>query len=131
MNFDSDDHVNPADTLDQPTARAGRGPAALGAICAIVGAFPVAAFVALVYRFPFPLAGYQSGIGAMLLSPIAVAVYGILLGGFVLLGLLGAVAGAVLGSEESPAETILPAALLIDLAAMLLLAVWDKIYGPW
>src|SRR5690606_18388201 len=116
---------------DQRPARRGMGPAALGAICTVVGAFPVAAFVALVYRFPFPLAGYQSGIGAMLLSPIAVAVYGILLGGFVLRGLLGAIGGAVRGSVEWTAETTLPAALLIDLAAILLLAVWDKIYGPW
>lgn len=131
MTFDDCELSHPADTLEQQTTRRGMGPAAVGAICTIVGAFPVAAFVALVYRFPFPFAGYQSGVAAMLLSPIAVAVYGILLGGFVLLGLAGAIAGAVLGSEESPMETILPAALLIDLAAMLLLAVWDKIYGPW
>jgi len=131
MNFDDRDLSHPVEMLDQPPRRREMRPATWGAICTIVGAFPVAAFVALVYRFPFPLAGYQSGVAAMLLSPIAVAVYGILLGGFVLLGLLGAVAGAVLGTDESPAETILPAALLIELAAMLLLAVWDKIYGPW
>ena len=35
--------------------------AAVGALYAVLEAFPAAAFVALVFRFPFPLGGYEGG----------------------------------------------------------------------
>ena len=104
----------------------------MGALTAIIGTFPVAAVVALLYRFPFPLAGYSSGFGAMVRSPVAVAFYGVLSGGFIVLALLGAVIGKVFHSPDvSRKKTIVTLALFIDIVVMILLAMWDKIYGPW
>ena len=116
-----------------------RGPvvcAAVGALYAVLGAFPVAALLALVYRFPIPMVGYRSGIEAMVLSPIAVILYGIL-GGVLILAVLGAVVGWMAHgrhnrrSYRNKHREIVIAAAVIDCAAMTLLAVWDKIYGPW
>lgn len=104
----------------------------LGAILTVLGTFPVAAVVALLFRFPVPFSGYQSGFEAMLISPLAVAVYGIFTGGFVVLALIGALLGWMLNRlGESDSGTILNAALAVDTAVILLLSVWDKIYGPW
>ena len=116
-----------------------RGPvvcAAVGALYAVLGAFPVAALLALVYRFPMPMVGYSSGIVAMMLSPIAVILYGIF-GGFLILAVLGAAVGWMAHvrhnrrSYQNKHREILIAVAVIDCAAMTLLAVWDKIYGPW
>ena len=56
--------------------------------------FFVAPFLALVYKFPILFSGMESGPSAMLGSVSAVAFYGIM-GGFVILGVLGAAAGAI------------------------------------
>ncbi len=66
-----------------------------GAVCAIVGAFPWAGLVALVYGFPVPFAGRLTGPAAVLPSLYAVIFFGILWGGFVVLGLVGAGAGLI------------------------------------
>ena len=52
--------------------------------------------MALVYRYPIPFAGYKSGVDAMLPSLLAVVFYG-LMGGFVALGIAGAISGLVIG----------------------------------
>jgi hypothetical protein len=41
------------------------GAFAFGAVAACAGAFPAAAAVALVYRFPIPFRGYESGLDAV------------------------------------------------------------------
>jgi hypothetical protein len=41
-----------------------------------------AAIWALFYKFPFPLEGLRGGVGAALMAPISIAVYGILFAGF-------------------------------------------------
>ena len=43
--------------------------------------FVWAMLVALVFRFPFPFEGYRGGFGAMISAPVAVLLYGVLLGG--------------------------------------------------
>jgi hypothetical protein len=48
----------------------------IGVVSAIVGAFLVAPLLALVYRFPIPFSGMESGPGGALRSPFAVAFYG-------------------------------------------------------
>jgi hypothetical protein len=45
-------------------------------VSAIAGAFLVAPVLALVYQFPIPFAGMESGPGGALRSPFAVAFYG-------------------------------------------------------
>lgn len=110
--------------------------AAAGAVYAVIGVFPVAALVALVFRFPIPFAGYKSGFDAMTMTPMAVLLYG-LVGGFCLLAALGAIAGLIVhsgskaGSERCNHGEIVIYAAMIDIAAVMLLSVWDKIYGPW
>jgi hypothetical protein len=101
----------------------------------VLGAFPAAALVALCYRFPIPLGGYQSGPQAMLLSVVAVIVYG-LLGGFVLLAALGAAGGALAhrlagASPRTVVRLTIGFAAAIDLVAVLALATLDKFIGPW
>jgi len=66
----------------------------IGVLSAIAGSFLVAPLLALVYRFPIPFSGMESGPSAMARSLFAVAFYGVM-GGFVILGVLGAVAGAI------------------------------------
>ena len=43
--------------------------------------FVWAMLVALTFRFPFPFEGYSSGFAAMIAAPVAVLLYGVLLGG--------------------------------------------------
>lgn len=110
--------------------------AAIGAVVCTLGAFPAAALVALVYRFPIPLAAYASGPEAVLPSMLAVIFYGIIIGGFVVLPCLGAVAGLVAYRLAKPNSKMIlcwtiALAFAVDLLAAMTLATWDKIYGPW
>jgi hypothetical protein len=66
----------------------------VGVLSAIAGSFLVAPLLALVYRFPIPFSGMESGPSAAVRSLFAVAFYGVL-GGFVVLGVFGAAAGVV------------------------------------
>ena len=52
--------------------------------------------------FPFPFAGYFRGLDAAIRSPIAVAMWGILFGGFVVQGLAGGFAGTFAFRAGSP-----------------------------
>lgn len=98
-------------------------------------AFPLAALCALVYRFPIPFSGYESGLAAMPRALLAVVFYGVL-GGFPLLLTLGTLGGAaaykLAGPDPQPARRltfIISGA--IALTAVILLAILDKIIGPW
>jgi hypothetical protein len=107
----------------------------LGALMAVVLAFPVAGVLALVYRFPVPFAGYLSGVSAMGSAMGGLVFYG-LFGGFPLLAVLGGLAGAIVShtatkEDKLPWEWIVFICLLIDLAALFVLAILDKIIGPW
>jgi hypothetical protein len=66
----------------------------IGALSAIAGSFLVAPLLAMFYEFPIPFSGMESGLDAAVRSVFAVAFYGVF-GGFVVLGLLGVVAGVV------------------------------------
>ena len=106
-----------------------------GVASAVLLAFPLAAICAILYRFPVPFAGYESGIGAVPHVMIAVVFYGVL-GGFPLLAAAGALAGCVAHKRAEPdpravrrlALTFGAAAALV---AVLLLAVLDKLIGAW
>ena len=99
----------------------------IGIVVALLGIFPVAALVALIYRFPIPAVGYLSGLDGMMGSPLAVLLYGIV-GGFYLLAVFGAIAGAVahaIASRLNRARIpmIVGFALIPDVVAAILLAV--------
>lgn len=106
-----------------------------GALWAVALAFPLAAICALFYRFPVPFAGYETGLTAVPGALLAVVFYGVL-GGFVVLlaaGTLGGAAAYTLGRPDVPRvrRLTLAFAALVALLAVGLLAVLDKLIGPW
>ena len=64
-----------------------------GALLATFLAFPLAAICAALFRFPVPFAGYQSGFAAIPSVLLGAIFYGFL-GGFAVLLIGGALAGA-------------------------------------
>jgi hypothetical protein len=120
-----------------------RRAAKVGAVAAIIGAFPVSAFCALMYRFPIPFAGYESGPGAAMRSLVAILLYGIGMGGFIVLAVLGAGLGAIASRWSFPASSSSPnpgsnattlgilAGVVAAVIVVGLLANWDHIYGQW
>jgi len=106
-----------------------------GGAWAIGLAFPFAAVCALLYRFPVPFAGYESGLAAMPRASLAVVFYG-LLGGFPVLlvvGALGGVAGHVIGGTDVRRVLRLTLAFsaMTALLGVVFMAVLDKLIGPY
>jgi hypothetical protein len=106
-----------------------------GAFWAVALAFPFAALCALVFRFPIPFGGYERGPGTVLHAVVALVFYGAL-GGFPALLALGALGGNFaprLGRSEAARVRRLGLAFsaLAALGSVLLLAVLDKVIGPW
>ncbi len=106
-----------------------------GAIWAVVLSFPIAGLFALLYRFPVPFAGYLTGITAVPQALVAVVFYGIL-GGFGVLiagGALGGVAAHGLGQPHPQRIRMLNLTFagLVALASVGLMAILDKLIGPW
>ncbi len=105
-----------------------------GALWSIGLSFPIAAFMALVYRFPIPFAGYKSGVDAVLPSLIAVVLYG-LTGGFVALGIAGAIGGLVIGllpgTRRNKNMLLFCCSAAFTTCCLFVLAILDKIIGPW
>ena len=93
----------------------------IGVLTAIAGSFLVAPALALIYKFPIPFSGMESGPSAAVRSLFAVAFFG-LMGGFVILGLLGAAGGAlaskVAGTDQARASKLaIKFGLVVDLLA--------------
>ncbi len=106
-----------------------------GALWAVALAFPLAAIFALIYRFPVPFAGYETGLTAVPGALVAVVFYGFL-GGFPVLlaaGGLGGAAAHALARPDVPRIRNLTLAFagIVALLAVALLAVLDKLIGPW
>jgi hypothetical protein len=107
-----------------------------GAACSILGTYPMAMLSALLFRFPIPFGGYSSGVHAVLPSLLAVTVYGLMFGGFIVQGLLGGVAGFLArrqGGLDQRRTWRLCAiyGVAASLPGVVALAVLDKIIGPW
>ena len=106
-----------------------------GAASAVILTFPAAVITAIVFRFPIPLGGYQSGFEAVPLVLAAVVFYG-LIGGFTVVGVLGGIAGLAAHGLYQPNQQLVRRGTicLSAVAAILsvfLLAVLDKLIGPW
>jgi hypothetical protein len=106
-----------------------------GALWAVALSFPLAALCALVYRFPVPFGGYESGAAAVPRALFAVAFY-LWLGGLPALlaaGALGGWAAHTIGRPDPRRVRRLALAFgaLIALLGVLSLAVLDKVIGPW
>ena len=111
-------------------------PFIIGAAWSVLSAFPIAALLALVFRFPVPLIGYVSGVEAVIPALVAVLVYGVLFGGFLILGGLGSCIVFVVnknsvGNVGQRKWIIAILAMSTTLASLLLLATLDKFIGPW
>jgi hypothetical protein len=115
-----------------------------GILWAFLGIFPAAIAVGTVYHFPVPFRGEVSGAELFPEGPNGTAelvwmilqavVYYTLWGGFVLLAMLGIVAGMLswwLGSPDKMLRYTRNIALGLDLLAAITLAVLDKIVGAW
>ena len=103
------------------------------ALTALMG-FPVAAFLALVFRFPGALVGYVSGPHAVLPAIIWVCFW-MFSDPFLILLLLGGITGAIVncrvGDNSRRASKLMALlCLLIVTVAGLIVSVLDKIIGP-
>lgn len=106
-----------------------------GAMWSVASSFPITAVLVSVFRFPIPFGGIVSGPSFIPLAMFALLMYGIVLGGFVVLAVAGGIAGAVArfaGSTEVRQRLILRIlAIGASLFLLLLLATLDWIIGPW
>ena len=107
-----------------------------GTLCSIVGSYPMGALCALLFRFPIPFGGYASGVDAVIPTLLAVTVYGVLFGGFMVQGLLGGLAGLLARRRGGPDRRhtwrlCALYGLAASLPGVVILAVLDKIIGPW
>lgn len=114
----------------------GYGQVALTAAAWGVGwLFIHAPIVACLYRFPVPFAGYVSGPSALIGAVFATFFYGVLLGGFFPVAVVGAIGGVIIKSALGDDPQVLRFAkvcgIIVSLAGVLLLAVLDKLIGPW
>lgn len=106
-----------------------------GSVWATLLVFPLAALCALIYRFPIPFGGYLNGPAAVPMALMAVIFYG-LLGGFPALLAAGGIGGAVSYIVGRPdpqriRQLTITAAAIVAFVSVVVLAVLDKLIGPW
>ena len=106
-----------------------------GAATAVLLAFPLAALCALVYRFPVPFAGYESGPAAVPRALLAVLFYGAV-GGIPALLAAGALGGWLAHRIARPdgrrvRRLAIAAGGAAALVGVIALAVLDLVIGPW
>lgn len=107
----------------------------MGAIVAIISVFPIAFFLALFWRFPIPFSGYESGILGAVHALAAVVFYG-MLGGFILVGGLGAFGGWIAYKlNRTVPNTAKQLSIILGISAAIVsglcLSLLDKFIGAW
>ena len=106
-----------------------------GGLVSVLSAFPITAILVSVFRFPIPFGGYVTGPKFIFMAMIAVLMYGIALGGFLLLAAVGAIAGAVARAAGSTIKRQRRILWVLSLTAsfllLLLLATLDWFIGNW
>ncbi|MGV3482858.1 MAG: hypothetical protein ACO1RT_00420 [Planctomycetaceae bacterium] len=106
-----------------------------GARWSLISTFPITFLMALLFRFPVPFAGIGNGPAHALASLVSLFFYGVLMGGFVVVGLFGWLAGIVAYflTDDPPKRRNLQRALSIAVSFVLLfiLATLDWYIGPW
>ena len=113
-----------------------------GIVTAIVSSFFIAILFAFIFRFPIPMGGYIGPLGEFssfgfdLVHSVLVAwvFYGVM-GGFIILGLCGAVSGALIGRKyaksNSKNKMIVLGTVLISTIPVFILSILDYIIGQW
>jgi len=107
-----------------------------GAIVGIVATVPLVLLCALIFRFPVPFAGYLSGPSSILPALIAILFYGVLMGGFIVQALLGGLGGLLAEylASQNTKDIKMFCVVLSTIGAsfgVLILAILDKLIGPW
>jgi hypothetical protein len=103
-------------------------------VVAIAASLPTSILSALLYRFPFFMVGSQSGIDAALDAPLMWVIW-IAFGGFVVLGVLGLIAGLLIAirikNNSLRKKYAIWTGALIAVVSVLIFASSDLIFGPW
>ena len=139
---DPKNEVNPyAAPLNVQCAKSdrSRGPlwrtATAGAIWSLISVLPITFLLALFFRFPVPFGDIDGGPSHVLPSMFALLVYGVFMGGFIVVGVFGLVAGvaAYFLTRIPHRRRMLQRCLSIAVAFVLLfvLATLDWYIGPW
>ncbi|MGP0069510.1 MAG: hypothetical protein ACLQGP_38670 [Isosphaeraceae bacterium] len=115
-----------------------------GILWVSAGILPSALIVATLYRFPIPFRGYIRGWDLLQEGPntsieliwllIQAAIYYILWGGFIVLAVLGTIAGVLghwLGKPDRVKRSVRNIALGLAFVVAVVLSVLDKIVGAW
>ncbi|EKE25756.1 MAG: hypothetical protein ACD_5C00042G0001 [uncultured bacterium] len=105
-----------------------------GILFTIIFSFPSAAVLVSLFRFPIPFDEYATGFSYAVPAMLGVIFYGIL-GGFIVLAALGALAGHIsikMGSDELEIKklTIMFSAIFAFMAAFIL-SILDYVIGPF
>lgn len=106
----------------------------LGATWSVLSSFPIAALMVSFFRFPIPMVGYVSGWKAIGPAMLAVVFYGIFFGGFLVLAGMGAMAGSVVSAlnyGRRRRSWIQGASIIVTALLLFVLAILDRIIGPW
>ena len=106
-----------------------------GAVISVASAFPIAMLRGAIYRFPIPLAGYQSGMAAVPAAAIPLVIYGIAPGGFPLLAIIGGILGWIAHRRFEQLKRrrrwLICLAMSGTFVTLLILANLDHVIGPW
>lgn len=118
---------------------------AKGALFALASSLLIALLFAYVFRIPIPMVGYIGPFG--IVSSYSISVVEVLIsvllawvfygafGGFIILPLLGAVTGAIVGriyaESESKNKIILLCSFLMGAIPVFILSILDYLIGPW
>lgn len=108
----------------------------LGIRSGILSMFPVAYVLALSWKFPIPLMGYASGYQQAVYTPVAVVFYGVVCGGFFLVGWLGMLSGKYAfiicdGKKTKGRRFSIALSICATLACGVALNLLEFIIGPW
>jgi hypothetical protein len=106
----------------------------IGVVAATAGAFLLTALVTLCYRFPAPFAGTVSGVSGICIALGAVLFMGVALGGFVVLALVGATAGAAgyaIANHRGKPRSAIPLTIALALSTDLSLVLFMATFETW
>ena len=90
----------------------------------------------MIYRFPIPFAGYQSGMEWILPAMLSAIFYGVVMGGFAVtigIGILWGFVGERYSSsfEKSRRLKIIGCSIFTTFVMLLILSMLDKFIGEW
>ena len=105
-----------------------------GMLYGYISAFVAAALLGFFFKYPVPFRGYVSGVEGLRVAPQAVVFY-LFLGGFVILPVIGVLAGLMAtrfaGSRRSLHGWTFALAVVLNILFALAVMVADVFWGPF